>query len=530
MGKKRESGYTLVELMIGIVLLGLLAISMLTLFSTLIRSTVIIKREAVAADLAITQMEYLKSLPYNSLAVSGGPIIAPSYIPALSTTVLNGVTYTTKTDIDYIDDAFDGCAAYPDVTTELTECRNFVVHNGPPTSDGSPKDYKIAHVKVTDQNSLILAEVDSEISARVAETASTTGALFVKVLDSSGTPVAGATIQVTNNKLAPVISQSDTTDASGIAIFYDLPPDTSGYNYSINASLANYSSLTTIVPAGSLVPTYTNQKIITQASSFVTLTLKPLGTNSLVVETTDTSGAPISGMKVYVKGGYKKYTALADTSYYYDNQFQNNINYGTPTVFDNRPTTDIGGLTALTNLVPGNYIFCAETADTKCSVGNTTYYVAAVLPYSGNNPFNPLTVPTYTASNPPSTTFTYNSSQYLQKVRLMMTTTIGFPRVYTLLPNSVLLSSSNLSAFAFTITGANLPCSSNAASCGTTITFTQGGTTYTASCTGTTGTIINCTSNLTGIAVGSAQLKVKVGANTLTIPAGAFLGGFSVSP
>jgi prepilin-type N-terminal cleavage/methylation domain-containing protein len=527
MGEKTERGYTLVELMIGMVLLGLLAISMLTLFTTLIRSTVIIKRKAVASTLAITKMEYLKSLPFNSLAMVGGSFVAGSYLPVNTTTVLNGVTYTTKTDIDYVDDAYDGCAHYQTVAIAKKYCRNYPM-TGTPATDNNPQDYKIIHVKVTDQNSLILAEVDSQISGTVAETTSTNGALFITVLDANGNPIEGANVNATNTTLAPTININQTTDENGIAIFYGVPPDT-GYDYVITGSLANYSTLYTIAPSGTLTPTYQSQKISSQQSSYVTLTLKPQGANSLVIETTDLNGSAISGMKVYVKGGYKKYTLSSDTSYYFDNF--------TPS--DTRPTTDENGLAAVYNgtstnfsLVPGPYVFCSETAGTNCKVGNNTYYVAAVLPYSGANPFNPLNVPTYLASSPPTTTFGYGGNQFLQKVRLMMTTSSSFPRVYSLIPDDVSLSTSPLSAFPFQITGANLPCSATAASCGTSVKFVQGSNTYTASCTGnaTPATILSCTINLTGISAGQTQLVLKVGSNTLTIPSGVYLGGLNVSP
>lgn len=519
MSERKEGGFTLVELLIGMLLLGMIAISAFTLFSTLIRSTVIIKRKAIASTLATTQMEYLRSLPYNSLAIAGGPIYSTSYLPATKTTVLNNITYTTTTTVEYVDDAYDGCGSYPTQALKQTYCRNYPPPSGAPATDTNPQDYKIAHVKVTDQNSLILAEVDSQISARVAETASTTGALFVKILDQNGNPLSGATAQVSNTTTTPVINLSDTTDSNGVAIFYGLPPDTTGYDYVVTGTKANYSTLFTIAPSGSLVPTYQSQRILTQASSFVTLTLKQQGTNSLVIEATDTGGSPINNLKVYVKGGYKKYTATSDTTYYFDNM----------TPADTRPTTDSSGLAALTNLVPGNYIFCSETAGTNCRVGNTNYYVAAVLPYSGTNSFNPLAVPSYDATDPPATTYTYNGSEYLQKVRLIMTTSSSFPRVYTLAPEDVSLATSNLNAFAFQITGANLPCSSNPASCGTTIRFRQGANTYNVSCTGNaSGATLNCSANLNGVSLGLTQLVVTVGSNTLTIPAGSMLGGLNV--
>jgi len=37
--------------------------------------------------------------------------------------------------------------------------------------------------------------------------------------------------------------KTDNTDSNGNAIFYDLIPDTTGYDYVINGQLANYSAL-----------------------------------------------------------------------------------------------------------------------------------------------------------------------------------------------------------------------------------------------------------------------------------------------
>jgi type II secretory pathway pseudopilin PulG len=514
--KKGSKGFTVVELMVSTVLLLILAGSFLALFSALIGSATVAKRKSISQNLATNQMEYLKSLPYDSLAVAGGSIAAATPLPATTTQTINNIVYTIKTSINYVDEAYDGCGSYPDLPTKQKYCRNYPPPAGAPATDTNPADYKILHVTVTIPTAIKLAEVDTQVSARVAETASTTGALFVQVIDDGGNPVSGATVQATNSTLTPAVNVSDSTDANGIAIFYGLPPDTGGFNYNINGSKNGYSSLSTIAPAGALVPTYSNQKIFTQLSSSVTLVLRPQAANSLVIEATDTAGAPLASAKIYVKGGYKKYTDTADTSYYFDNMSP-----------DTRPTTDVGGLASLSNLVPGQYIFCGDSGVTSCTVGATTYYLAAAVPYSGNNPFNPINVPT-SATTP---SFAYGGLSYLQKVRLMLTTNVNFPRVFTLNPNSVSLATSNLTAFAFVITGANLPCDPVAANCTTTVRFTQGVSTYTASCTGATaGTQLDCTVNLTGITAGDTQLVVVSGGNTLTVPGSPMLGGLNVTP
>lgn len=515
-----ERGFTLVELTVTMVVFAIVAISVYGLFTSLVHSTIIAKRQAVATTLATNQMEYLKSLPYDNLAVAGGSIYAASPLPATDTKTVNGVAYTIKTSINYVDDAFDGCASYPSQQLKELYCRNYPPPNNSNGTDTNPQDYKIAHVTVTDKGGTKYAQVDTQIASRVSETASATGALFITIIDANGNKVEGATVSVANTTLSPAVNVSDTTDVNGIAIFYGLPPD-SGTDYVITGSKANYSTLTTIGASGSLQATYPNQKILTQQSSYTTLALKPMGANSLVIETTDTAGNPIGNVRVYAKGGYKRYTALTDTAYYYD----------TLSPSDTRPTTNASGLATLQNLVPGDYIFCGDAGATSCTVGATTYYLAAAIPYGGTDPFSPVAVPTYDAANPPATTFDYNGTPYLQKVRLMLTTTANAPRIYSLEPSNVSRSTGNPSNFTFTVTGTNLPCTPNAGSCTTTVRLLQASNTYTASCTGSSaGTNLSCNVNLGSAVEGGTQLQVTANGTTVTMPASPLIGGIVVTP
>jgi prepilin-type N-terminal cleavage/methylation domain-containing protein len=514
-----EAGFTLVELSVTVVLISIVTVSLFSLFVNLVNSAVTARRRAVALSLATNQAEYLKSLPYDSLVVIGGAIVGPATIPATTVKTVSNVPYTVKTSINYVDDAYDGCGNdYSNTPLKLKYCRNSIAST--PTTDTNPADYKVVHVTVYDKAGNQLTYVDTQISARVSETATSTGALFITVLDGNGNPVSGATVGVVNSTVSPTVNASDTTDSNGISIIYGTPPDSSN-DYVISASKSGYSSLTTIAPNGSLQPTYTNQKVLTQQASYVTLKIFPQGANSLVLETTDTAGAALPGVKVYVKGGYKQYTATTDTTYYYDNLAGS----------DTRPTTDGSGLAAISNLVPASYIFCGDDGSVSCTVGATKYYLAAAVPYGGSNALNPIIVPTYLASSPPATTYDYGGTGYLQKVRLMLTTNASFPRVYTLSPFYLSVAGGGLSSFTFTITGQKLPCSATAGSCSTSVKFVQSGTTYTASCTGATaGVQLSCSANLTGITTGMAQLTVSNSGGTLALPVSPLQGGLNVTP
>lgn len=519
MRQRRQDGFTIVELIVTLLIFSVVIISIFGLYTSLVQSTIIAKRRAVALSLATNQMEHLKSLPYDHLAIAGGSIITSGTpLPAAKTETINGVKYTITTRISYVDDAFDGCTNYPNLALKQLYCRNYSAAT-PTAVDSNPQDYKIAHVSVTDKNSKKLAEVDTQISARVAETASTTGALFVNVIDDNGNPVPDAAVSVVNSTLTPNVSVSDNSDTNGTAIFYGLPPDNAA-DYIITASKDQYSSLYTKGVQGSRQPTYPNQRILAQQPSYVTLILKPMAVHSLVLETTTETGAVLPSIRVHIKGGYKSYTAATNGDYYY-----NNMNPS-----DTRPTTNASGLAAVHNLVPGSYLFCGSDMTEACeNQVHRRLYLVAAIPYGGENALNPITIPSYRAATPPSTTFSYNGFSYLQKVRLMFSESANFPRVFSLTPDTIVKATDNPSSFAFVITGYNLSCGSSGTGCSSIVKFVKGGVEYPASCTGGSGgTRLSCTANISAMSTGKAQLVVGTNQGTLTLPADPQLGGLLV--
>jgi prepilin-type N-terminal cleavage/methylation domain-containing protein len=515
-----NKGFTMIELLVSSVVIAILAISVFSAYVALNSTAIFAKQKTIGTELATNQIEYLKSLPYDSLAVAGGAIPSPSPLPSTTSETLDGVTYDIVTSINYIDDAHDGCASYPDITTKNLLCRNLPSPSGAPAIDLNPADYKIANVKVF-VNSKRVAELDTQIAARVAETDSTTGALVVKVIDSAGNAISGATVNVANSTVSPNVNLNDSTDANGIAIFYGLVPDT-GNDYVITASKSSYSSLTTIKPVAGLSPNYSSQNIIVQQSSSVTMTINPKGMYSLIAESVDTAGSPIADMKLYLKGGLKKYSDDSDTSYYTD----------TLSPSDVRPVTDSGGIVAIENLDPGAYIFCGDSGDTSCQIGaSPVRYLVAAVPYSGTAQIGPIEIPSYDAANPPSPTFPFNGNNYYQKVRLYFSTTSGFPRISSLQNTTASIAAGT---HTFTISGSNLPCHTTIpSSCGTTVTVKNAAGDLPTSCIYADAITldISCTVDISGAIAGQSNVTISANGYTLAIPNGSgLLGGLNVVP
>jgi len=495
-----QRGFTLVELLISMVVIGIISVGFFSLYTSLISSSVLAKQRAVAGMLASNQIEYLRSLPYDNLAVSGGNIISNSYIAGTVTKRINGTNFTVVTSIVYADDAYDGCGPYPTLDLKKKYCRNFLAPGNSgnnSASDQNPADYKLAHVIVKNPGGAQLAVLDTQIAARVAETASATGALFITVTDPSGAAVPDANVRIANSTVSPAVNGVGISDNNGLVIFYGVPPD-NGLDYIVSVDKPGYSSINSLRPSGSLQPTYSNLKVLSQQSSYLAVVIAPMRSESLIIEATDLTGTPLSGLKVYVKGGYKKYTLASNTAYYFDN-----LN-----PIDTRSVTDAAGITTLDNLPPVNeYFFCGDNGSQDCTIGGVTYYLVAALPYGGKNSLAPIAVPA--ANDNEVSSFTIGSTTYRQKVRLLLTTNSLFPRLSDISPNSI-NTSDNLHSVKVVFTGYNL--------INSTATLSKDGVGYTDNNCISNATQLTCNYDLSGVTPGDMQVKIRNSSGTVILP------------
>ncbi len=180
-----SKGFTVVELLVAAVIFAILAISSLSTYVALNSSATLAKKKSIAITLANNKIENVKSLPYDSLLANS---------TQKTTETVNGVNYDIETKIIYVDDAFDGCVNMSQ-EDKIKYCRNYNLNTSNTTTDNNGADYKLVNVKVYSSGKL-LSNIDSQIAASVAETATSTGALKVIVTSSSGEPINNADITV----------------------------------------------------------------------------------------------------------------------------------------------------------------------------------------------------------------------------------------------------------------------------------------------------------------------------------------------
>src|SRR3990167_4175650 len=104
-----QRGMTLIDTVVGSALMLTIFVGIAAAFQLSIDVVTNNKARAGAIALANERLEYIRSLPYNSLGTLGG--IPPGAIAQSESVSLNGVPYTRRTFIGYVEDPDDGLAA-----------------------------------------------------------------------------------------------------------------------------------------------------------------------------------------------------------------------------------------------------------------------------------------------------------------------------------------------------------------------------------------------------------------------------------
>ena len=215
-----QRGFSFVEVIVAAALLLLVFSGLLAGIQLMLELIGKSKAEAGARSLAVSKMEYIRSLDYDSVGTVAGIPSGP--IPQTSTTSLNGIEYTERVLIQYVDRPEDGFGVAD--TNTITE------------------DSKRIKIEYTwnvrgDSDSM---SVISDIVPQGIESTSGGGTLLINVFDASVQPVAGASVRVVNNSVATdTIDVLVTTNANGIANFPGAP---ARGGYEITVTRAGYST------------------------------------------------------------------------------------------------------------------------------------------------------------------------------------------------------------------------------------------------------------------------------------------------
>ena len=212
-----KNGFSLIEIVIGVALFLIIALGVYGAFRLSVKVVHQSKARITAIMLANERIEEVRNLPYNDIGTVGG--IPSGDIPQTENVVKNGVVFTVKTTISYVDDPFDGTA--PD--------------------DSVPNDYKRVKVKVF-WSGLFEGEVVSitDVAPKGLESTVGGGNLLVSVFDALGNPISQADIHIVNNNVDPQIDVVYQSNDNGQYLVAGAP--TSTESYEITVSKSGYST------------------------------------------------------------------------------------------------------------------------------------------------------------------------------------------------------------------------------------------------------------------------------------------------
>jgi len=259
--KKNNRGFTLVEAVVSVAVFLIVMLGLYEGLSAVSKIAKVSRLRTMALMVANERLELARHLPYGDLGiVDGWPI---GKLRAFENLERGGMTWGVTTTVRSIDDPYDGTI-------------------GGSPDDLSPADYKLVEVLVgCGECAIEPISVATNIAPLALETANGNGALFVKAIDASGLPVAGAAVTVINSSHVPSITISDVTDNTGTLALVDLPPGALSYKVRVSKSGYSHEETYAAGESGIVNPVNPNATIAEGAVTQMSLPIDKLSTVNL---------------------------------------------------------------------------------------------------------------------------------------------------------------------------------------------------------------------------------------------------------
>ncbi len=289
-----EAGFGLAEVLVATAVFGILLAAALIITQQAIEAIGEIHIRAAATVLARDQIELAHNVTYEDLGTVGG--IPAGTLPATVQKVVNGLEYTIRTFVVYVDDPFDGEA---------------------PT-DVVPADYKRVRVEVSwegvlGNNKPVVLWTD--IAPKGLETLPGTGVLLIRVFDAQAIAVESAEVRVPAPTLVPPVDILTYSDANGRVLLPGAPVCDSCYR--VSATKAGYTSSRTYSTAEVANPDKPDLSVLEAGISEVSLAIdRPSSVTFRVTRGAANNYTPFAGVQLSIRGSKIIGTTATDDSVY----------------------------------------------------------------------------------------------------------------------------------------------------------------------------------------------------------------------
>jgi prepilin-type N-terminal cleavage/methylation domain-containing protein len=334
-------GFTLIEVLISVAIFAILAFAIYGGFAKMLEVISLIRNREIVTNLANEQFEIARNLPYVDVGTVGG--IPAGVITENQTIVRDEKTFLVETTIRNIDDPFDGLL-------------------GGTPNDPSPADRKIVSLIISCAlcKNIKPTEFTTYVSPKNLETASTKGALVIRVFDAAGLPVSDADVTIVNSSVSPAVNLTDQTNLSGMLTLVDAPPSVGGYKITVTKSGYSTDQTYPVGASGNPNPSKPNATVILQQITQLSFEIDKV--SSVPVTTINNQCGAISGFDFDFVG--TKLIGTSPNKIKHSNSFVtdgsgavsiNNVEWDTYGITGTDTTYDIIGTNPLLSLgVPPN--------------------------------------------------------------------------------------------------------------------------------------------------------------------------------
>jgi len=276
---RHSEGFTLLEVLIGLGILAAVSTAIYFSYANVIEIVQASQYNSASLTIIESQVELVRNMRYEDVGTVGG--VPAGKIPQVQQVTLDGVPYTLESYVRNIDDPFDGTL-------------------GGSPNDTAPADYKLVQFQVTCPTCTRyrIVSMTTYVAPKNLESSSQNGNLFIRVIDSFGQPVSGATVHVTNSGVSPAIDLTDVTNTDGMLQLVDTA--TSSARYHITVAKSGYSSDQTYPPGSPANPVQPDATVATQQLTITTLAIDRVSTLTLTARNGFCAAAP--GMDLLMTG------------------------------------------------------------------------------------------------------------------------------------------------------------------------------------------------------------------------------------
>ncbi len=212
---QNDSGFTIIEVLIATFIIGVVVVGLFGLFILSLRTVQDNERRIVAIALANEKMELVRNLPYVDVGTLGG--VPSGSLLQEEVIARNNLSYTVTTDIRYVDDPHDGLA-------------------GGDPNDLLNTDYKQVRVEVSWNSPTAVRPIllITFVVPQGIEGGEIAGTLIFEALNANGDSIVGASVNIVNNEVDPVVNIATQTNDEGRVIAPGLLESAGSYQLAVS--------------------------------------------------------------------------------------------------------------------------------------------------------------------------------------------------------------------------------------------------------------------------------------------------------